>query len=128
MGNFDFVRQTLPSVADDCARAESYLSSDPRSACFYSRRVVEELVGYLYEVLSLSIPYRDDLAAKIGNGVEQRPEERSKAVVPARGGQQRLNQEHVRIGDGEEVVDEAVAPTGPARREVLDEVRGGRHV
>ncbi|QSR26867.1 restriction endonuclease subunit R [Nocardioides aromaticivorans] len=67
MGNFDFVRQTLPSLHDDCARAESYLSSDPRSACFYSRRVVEELVGYLYGVLSLRTPYRDDLAAKIGD-------------------------------------------------------------
>jgi type I restriction enzyme R subunit len=67
MGNFDFVRQTLPSLHDDCARAESYLASDPRSACFYSRRVVEELVGYLYGVLSLPIPYRDDLAAKIND-------------------------------------------------------------
>ncbi len=67
MGNFDFVRQTLPSLHDDCARAESYLSSDPRSACFYSRRVVEEIVGYLYDVLSLPLPYRDDLAAKIGD-------------------------------------------------------------
>lgn len=54
MGNFNFVHQTLPSLQDDCARAESYLSSDPRSACFYSRRVVEELVGYLYDVLSTS--------------------------------------------------------------------------
>lgn len=67
MGNFDFVRQTLPSLHGDCARAESYLSSDPRSACFYSRRVVEELVGYLYDVLSLPLPYRDDLAAKIND-------------------------------------------------------------
>lgn len=67
MSNFDFVRQTLPSLHDDCVRAESYLSSDPRSACFYSRRVVEELVGYLYDVLSLRIPYRNDLAAKIGD-------------------------------------------------------------
>lgn len=67
MGNFDFVRQTLPSLHDDCARAESYLSSDPRSACFYSRRVVEELVGYLYGVLSLATPYRDDLAARISD-------------------------------------------------------------
>ncbi len=67
MGNFNFVRQTLPSMHDDCARAESYLSSDPRSACFYSRRVVEELVGYLYRVLSLSTPYRDDLAARISD-------------------------------------------------------------
>ncbi|MFX4272648.1 DEAD/DEAH box helicase family protein [Propionibacteriaceae bacterium Y1685] len=65
MGNFDFVRETLPSIHGDCARAESYLASDPRSACFYSRRVVEEIVGYLYDVLSLPIPYRNDLAAKI---------------------------------------------------------------
>lgn len=65
MGNFDFVCQTLPSLHDDCARAESYLVSDPRSACFYSRRVAEQLVGYLYEVLSLPLPYRNDLAAKI---------------------------------------------------------------
>jgi len=67
VSNFAFVRQTLPSVHEDCARAESYLHSDPRSACFYSRRVVEEVVGYLYDVLSLRIPYRDDLAAKIGD-------------------------------------------------------------
>ncbi|CAH0230361.1 DEAD/DEAH box helicase family protein [Rhodococcoides fascians] len=67
MGNFDFVRHAMPSLHDDCARAESYLASDPRSACFYSRRVVEELVNYLYDVLSLPTPYRDDLAAKISD-------------------------------------------------------------
>ncbi|AWB96978.1 restriction endonuclease subunit R [Agromyces badenianii] len=67
MGNFDFVRATVPSLHDDCARAESYLSSDPRSACFYSRRVIERLVDYLYDVLSLRAPYRDDLAAKISD-------------------------------------------------------------
>lgn len=72
MSNFAFVRQTLPTVYEDCARAESYLHSDPRSACFYSRRVVEEIVGYLYDVLSLRIPYKDDLAAKIGDATFRR--------------------------------------------------------
>lgn len=67
MGNFDFVRETLPQLHGECARAESYLSSDPRSACFYSRRVVELAVGYLYDVMSLREPYRDDLAAKIND-------------------------------------------------------------
>ena len=67
MGNFDFVQNTLPPLHGDCARAESYLSSDPRSACFYSRRVVERLVDYLYDVISLQMPYRDDLAAKISD-------------------------------------------------------------
>jgi type I restriction enzyme R subunit len=76
MGNFDFVRQALPPLHDDCVHAESYLASDPRSACFYSRRVVERLVDYLYDVLSLPVPYRDDLAAKIGDAEFKR-------VVPA---------------------------------------------
>ncbi len=67
MGNFDFVRHTLPTIHEDCAKAESYVAADPRSACFYSRRVVEELVAYLYDVLSIPIPYRDDLAAKIND-------------------------------------------------------------
>ena len=67
MGNFDFVKATLPAVHADCARAESYLSSDPRSACFYSRRAVEKVVAHLYEVLGLSLPYKDDLAARIND-------------------------------------------------------------
>lgn len=67
MTNFSFVCQTLPSVHADCVRAESYLASDPRSACFYARRVVEGVVSYLYDVLSLRTPYKNDLAAKIGD-------------------------------------------------------------
>lgn len=67
MGNFDFVRATLPPVHPDCARAESYLSSDPRSACFYSRRAVERLVWHLYDVLALPAPYKNDLAARIND-------------------------------------------------------------
>ncbi|EFV14130.1 DEAD/DEAH box helicase family protein [Segniliparus rugosus] len=67
MSNFTFVRQALPPIHEDCARAESYLHSDPRSACFYARRVVEEVVGYLYNVLSLQAPYSNKLAAKIGD-------------------------------------------------------------
>ena len=67
MRNFDFVRDTLPSVHTDCARAESYLQSDPRSACFYSRRAVEELVAHLYDVLGLPRPYQDDLAGRIND-------------------------------------------------------------
>ncbi|MFC7374541.1 DEAD/DEAH box helicase family protein [Brachybacterium sp. GCM10030268] len=67
MSNFAFVGRTLPSIHEDCTRAESYLAADPRSACFYARRVVEEVVGYLYEVLSLRTPYRDDLAARIAD-------------------------------------------------------------
>ncbi|QGH69324.1 DEAD/DEAH box helicase family protein [Pseudactinotalea sp. HY158] len=65
MSNFEFVRITMPSIHEDCARAESYVATDPRSACFYARRVVEEVAGYLYEVLELPAPYRNDLAARL---------------------------------------------------------------
>lgn len=65
MSNFAFLREALPSVHVDCARAESYLTSDPRSACFYSRRAIELLVAHLYDLWDLAEPYRDDLAARI---------------------------------------------------------------
>ncbi len=67
MSNFSFVRQALPPLYDDCARAESYLVSDPRSACVYARRVAELLVGHIYDVAGLQEPYQPDLAARIAD-------------------------------------------------------------
>jgi type I restriction enzyme R subunit len=81
MGNFEFAKATLPTVHPDCARAESYLSTDPRAACVYSRRAIEGLVKHLYAVLALKAPYKNDLAAhineaafraKVGLGVAQK--------------------------------------------------------
>jgi type I restriction enzyme R subunit len=56
--NFGFVKKTSPTVHADCARAESYLSSDPAAACFYSRRAIEQLVGHLYDLMGLPAPYQ----------------------------------------------------------------------
>jgi type I restriction enzyme R subunit len=68
LSNFSFLKGVnWPEIYTDCARAESYAISDPRSACFYSRRAVEHLVDYLYDVLALPIPYKDDLAALIND-------------------------------------------------------------
>lgn len=68
MSNFAFLHTIgWPEMHADCTRAESYATSDPRSACFYSRRTVELLVDYLYDVLALPIPYKNDLAAKIND-------------------------------------------------------------
>ncbi|WP_281712432.1 arabinosyltransferase domain-containing protein, partial [Dermacoccus nishinomiyaensis] len=53
MGNFDFIKAEWPVIYDDCARAESYLTNDPRSACFYARRSIEVLVNHLYDLLAL---------------------------------------------------------------------------
>ena len=68
MSNFAFLKSVgWPETYADCARAESYALSDPRSACFYSRRAVEHLVDYLYDVLGLPVPYVSDLAARIND-------------------------------------------------------------
>ncbi|QUR65692.1 DEAD/DEAH box helicase family protein [Mycobacterium spongiae] len=68
MSNFAFLHAIgWLEMHTDCARAESYATSDPRSACFYSRRTVELLVDYLYDVLALPIPYKNNLAAKIND-------------------------------------------------------------
>lgn len=67
LSNFGFLRAEWPAVHGDCVRAESYLAADPRSACFYARRAVEQLVGHIYAVDGLDIPYRDDLAARIAD-------------------------------------------------------------
>lgn len=68
MSNFNFLKTVgWPEVHADCARAESYALSDPRSACFYSRRAAEQLVEFLYDVLALPLPYKSDLAAKIND-------------------------------------------------------------
>lgn len=68
MSNFAFLKAVdWPEIQADCTRAESYATSDPRSACFYSRRAVEHLVDYLYDVLALRLPYEDDLSARIND-------------------------------------------------------------
>src|SRR5688572_135287 len=67
--NFDFVRAEWPQIHADCVRAEGYLASDPRSACFYVRRAAEQIVGLIYAVDQLAIPYKDDLAARVNEPV-----------------------------------------------------------
>jgi len=68
-GNFGFIQAEWPQVHADCVRAEGYLVSDPRSACFYARRAAEQLVGHIYDVDRLPIPYKDDLSARINEPV-----------------------------------------------------------
>src|SRR3978361_1437703 len=72
MANFDFIGSGWPDIHADCVRAEGYLSSDPRTACFYTRRAVEQVVGLIYDVDRLPVPYRDDLAARISEPSFQR--------------------------------------------------------
>ncbi|WP_246955508.1 DEAD/DEAH box helicase family protein [Brachybacterium sp. Marseille-Q7125] len=64
-GNFAFLEPVWPLIYKDAARAESYLHTDPRSACFYARRTVELVVDGIYRLCKLPEPYRSDLAARI---------------------------------------------------------------
>lgn len=70
--NFDFIRTEWPQVHQDCVRAEGYLTSDPRTACIYARRAAERLVGLVYDVDGLPVPYRDDLSARMNEPAFQR--------------------------------------------------------
>jgi type I restriction enzyme R subunit len=65
MSNFDFIKAEWPQVHQGCVRAEGYLTSDPRTACIYARRAAEQLVGLIYDVDALPVPYKDDLSARI---------------------------------------------------------------
>lgn len=68
MTNFAFLKVVdWPEIYTDCAKAESYATSDPRSACFYARRTAEQLVEFLYDILNLPVPYKDDLSARIND-------------------------------------------------------------
>ncbi|WP_114201416.1 DEAD/DEAH box helicase family protein [Janibacter anophelis] len=64
MSNFAFIKAEWPDIHADCVRGESYLASDPRTACFYARRAAEGVVHHLYDVMALPVPYKDDLAAR----------------------------------------------------------------
>ena len=62
--NFHFVATEWPEVVEPAAKAESLAYSDPRAACFYSRRALEMAVAWLYKHdAALRLPYQDSLNA-----------------------------------------------------------------
>ena len=66
LSNFSFLAAEWPEIEESAARAESYLYTDPRSACFYSRRTLELIVHWLYRAdATLHLPYADNLSALI---------------------------------------------------------------
>ena len=65
--NFEFIRTEWPEMYADCVRAEGYGRTDPRSCAFYGRRVVEQVVTYIYDIEALAPPYKVDLAARIAD-------------------------------------------------------------
>ncbi|MFC7485418.1 DEAD/DEAH box helicase family protein [Knoellia sp. CPCC 206453] len=65
--NFDFVPESWGETRGDAVRAEAYGSTDARSCVFYARRVVEQVVIRIYDLERLTVPYKSDLAARLGD-------------------------------------------------------------
>ncbi|MBS0657719.1 MAG: DEAD/DEAH box helicase family protein [Verrucomicrobia bacterium] len=66
MSNFAFLTAEWPEVHAAASKAESLTYSDPRTACFYSRRALEAAMAWLYKYdAKLKLPYQDNLSALI---------------------------------------------------------------
>ncbi|MFE1311691.1 DEAD/DEAH box helicase family protein [Streptomyces sp. NPDC058755] len=64
--NFDFLKAEWPALHTESRHAERLAHVDPRAACFYARRVLEQAVHWMYDKDgSLHPPYKQDLAAML---------------------------------------------------------------
>lgn len=66
MSNFVFLKNEWPLIYDAAARAETFVHSDPRTACFHARRALELAVGWAFKFdSSLKMPYQENLSALV---------------------------------------------------------------
>ena len=65
MSNFDFLQREWFAIHDTCVKAESYVNSDARAACFYARIALEQMVGWLYKYDTNYSCYDDNLGARV---------------------------------------------------------------
>lgn len=87
--NFDFIPAEWAEVRADALRAEGYARTDPRSCVFHARRVIEHVVIRIFDLERLAVPYRSDLAARLGDSAFRAavgPEIAAKADVIRRQG------------------------------------------
>lgn len=62
MSNFDFLQAEWRSLYDNIKIAESRIKTEPVSAAFFGRKVLEESIHELYQLNYLEFPYNQDLA------------------------------------------------------------------
>lgn len=66
MSLFVFLEAEWPPVYEAASKAAAAVHSDPRTACFYTRRALEIAVAWAYKHdSSLHLPYQDNLSALI---------------------------------------------------------------
>jgi len=64
MSNFHSLATEWPEVLEPAAKAEGLAYSDPRAACFYTRRALEMEMAWPYKHdAALQLPYQDSLTA-----------------------------------------------------------------
>src|SRR5580698_10277202 len=66
MSQFTCLQREWVAVFEAASKAEGAVHSDPRTACFYARRALEQAVGWAYKHdAALRLPYQDNLSALI---------------------------------------------------------------
>jgi len=65
MSNFTFLQKEFFSICDSATKAESYLNSDARAACWYSRMTLEQIVDWLYRYDPAYKSYEPSLGARV---------------------------------------------------------------
>src|SRR5215470_10983380 len=66
MTNFGFLQSEWPQLFADAQKTEVSVIPDSRTACFYARRTLEQIVEWLYKSdPSLKLPYQDNLSSLI---------------------------------------------------------------
>ena len=65
MSNFTFLQKEFFSICDSATKAEGYLNSDARAACWYARMTLEQIVDWLYRYDSAYKSYEPSLGARV---------------------------------------------------------------
>ncbi|MCC6067686.1 DEAD/DEAH box helicase family protein [Ferrovum sp. PN-J185] len=65
MSNFSFLQQEFFSICDSATKAESYLNTDARAACWYARMTLEQIVDWLYRYDPNYKSYDTSLGARV---------------------------------------------------------------
>jgi type I restriction enzyme R subunit len=65
MSNFGFLQQEWFAIHDSATKAESYLNTDSRAACWYARMTLEQMVNWLYQYDPNFKCYEESLGARV---------------------------------------------------------------
>ena len=65
MSNFSFLQKEFFAICDSATKAEGYLNTDARAACWYARMTLEQIVDWLYKYDSNFNCYETSLGARV---------------------------------------------------------------